>query len=253
MPEFGWSRQDNGRTSPASIGARRVYAIGDIHGCAQLFIRLLEKIAADAGARPPMPHLVILLGDIVDRGPQSAQMVECAMDLARNGPPIRFIKGNHEEMFILAARGDIVSTANHCRNGGRETLLSYGLSEADYDAFDLKTLTEWMLYNVPRAHIDFLDAFEDHIEIGDYLFVHAGIRPNMPIARQDPADLRWIREEFLSCRQPHDKMVIHGHTISKQVDEQPNRIGIDTGAFFSGRLTAIGLEGAAHWYLDTVT
>jgi serine/threonine protein phosphatase 1 len=108
-----------------------------------------------------------------------------------------------------------------------------------------------MLYNVPRDHVDFLDGFEDMIEIGDYLFVHAGIRPDVPLDAQKPKDLRWIRDEFLSHAGPLGKVVVHGHTITNDVDEQVNRIGIDTGAYQSGRLTAIGLEGESRWYLAT--
>ena len=112
-------------------------------------------------------------------------------------------------------------------------------------------MADWMLNNVPRNHVDFLDGFEDLIEAGDYVFVHAGIKPKVTLANQKPEDLRWIREEFLSWRQPHEKIVIHGHTIMLEVDEHPNRIGIDTGAYNSGRLTAIGLEGTQRWYLAT--
>lgn len=238
--------------APASVGtARRVYAVGDIHGRADLFVELLHLIHADNSARSALPHQIILLGDLVDRGSRSAQVVACALELADHGVNARFLKGNHEEVFIQAASGDKKAAQFFCRIGGRETLLSYGLAPADYAAMDFDEIARWMLENIPRAHVDFLDGFENMIEIGDYLFVHAGIRPDVPINEQEPADLRWIRGDFLSHRESFGRTVVHGHTICAEVDEQPNRIGIDTGAYHSGRLTAIGLEGRKRWYLAT--
>jgi serine/threonine protein phosphatase 1 len=235
-----------------SIGdGARVYAIGDVHGRADLFLELLERIDADNRARRELPTQLILLGDLVDRGRQSAQVVGYALDMARRDAPARFLKGNHEEVFVKAARGDDQATRFLCRFGGRETIMSYGLAEADYAAMDFTEITHWMLDNIPREHVDFLDGFEDMIEIGDYLFVHAGIRPDVPLDAQKPRDLRWIRDEFLSHAGPLGKIVVHGHTITNDVDEQVNRIGIDTGAYQSGRLTAIGLEGTNRWYLAT--
>ena len=240
-----------------SVGdGRRYYAIGDIHGRLDLFDQLLDRIIDDSKARGEAESHLILLGDLVDRGPDSAGVVRRAMQLADADAEsiegtIRFIKGNHEEVFIEAARGDPQSTRFLTRFGGRETMLSYGLSADTYETLDFEELADWMLNTVPRNHVDFLAGFEDMIEVGDYVFVHAGIKPEVPLTGQKPEDLRWIREEFLSWRQPHEKIVIHGHTIMLEVDEHPNRIGIDTGAYHSGRLTAIGLEGTQRWYLST--
>ena len=237
----------------ASIGEhRRVYAIGDIHGRLDLFDELLARITADDAARAPLDSQIILLGDLVDRGPESAGVVARALAMAQAGSPVRFLKGNHEEVFVRAASGDEGATRFLVRIGGKETVLSYGLSRADYDAMDFDALTDWLLNHIPREHVDFLAGFEDMIELGDYLFVHAGIRPDVPLDAQKPSDLRWIRDEFLSCARDHGKLVVHGHTITEQVEEYPNRIGIDTGAFASDRLTAIGLEGEERWYLSTL-
>lgn len=238
------------RSTPPSIGEGvRVYAIGDIHGRLDLFDRLMAQIEEDEAARPPLPRILILLGDLVDRGAQSAQMVDRAMELARGPGDVRFIKGNHEELLIAAARGHPQSAGFFRRIGGLETLASYGLTfagELDDDA-----LADWMLNHISRDHIDFLDDFENMLEMEDYLFVHAGIRPRVPLGAQSPADLRWIRGEFLSHRKDHARMVIHGHSITAEVDVQPNRIGIDTGAWRSGHLTAIGLEGTERWFIQT--
>src|SRR3546814_1652507 len=177
------------------------------------------------------------------RGPNSAGVVQRAADLAEATRAVRFLKGNHEEVFLQAAKGDVQATRFLFRFGGRETMFSYGLSEAELDQLDFEELTDWLLNHVPRAHVDFLDGFEDMVEIGDYAFVHAGIKPGVPLAEQKPEDLRWIRDEFLSSRKSHEgKIVVHGHTIMLEVDEHPNRIGIDTGAYHSGRLTAIRSE-----------
>lgn len=235
-----------------SIGdGHRVYAVGDIHGRADLFNELLDQIKADESARAAMPSQLILLGDLVDRGPQSAQTIEKSMELAAGDTPIRFLKGNHEEVFVRSAMGDVSATRFFIRIGGRETILSYGLDEADYTRMEFDELTDWMLNHIPRAHIDFIDGFEDWIEIGDYLFVHAGIRPDVPMPDQSPSDLRWIRDEFLSWTLPHQRLVIHGHTITDGVDQRVNRIGIDTGAYQSGKLTAIGLQGTERWFIST--
>lgn len=237
---------------PVSVGEeKRIYAIGDIHGRADLLVELLEAIHEDNGRRPYLPVEIIFLGDLVDRGLQSEKVISCVMDMAKKGAPVRFLKGNHEEVFIEAARGDVRSTRFFCRIGGRETLLSYGLTKSEYGAMDFEQLTDWMRAHVPSEHIDFLDSFEDMIEIGDYLFVHAGIRPDIPLPRQTVRDLRWIRSEFLNSTRSFGKMVVHGHTPTEEIDEQANRIGIDTGAYFSGKLTALCLEKEERWMLST--
>lgn len=239
-------------TYPATVGEdTRVYAIGDIHGRADLLLELLGLLAQDDARRDRLPLQLILLGDLVDRGPRSAHVVDQAMALARSGGNVRFVKGNHEEVFVRAARGDPRAVRFFCRIGGVETLASYGLPAADQEHMDDVALTEWMLDHIPRAHIDFLDAFEDRVEIGDYLFVHAGLRPGVSLDAQDPVDLRWIREEFLRHDRLFDRVVVHGHSISDTVDERRNRIGIDTGAYYSGRLTAIGLQGEDRWFVST--
>ncbi|WP_336972339.1 metallophosphoesterase [Sphingobium aromaticiconvertens] len=237
---------------PPSVGSgRRVYAIGDIHGRADLLLELLELIGQDDARRGHLPFHLVLLGDLIDRGPRSAHVIDQAMLLARSGIDVRFIKGNHEEVFILAARGDMKAARFFTRIGGMETLASYGLPPAEQAMMNDAQLTDWMVRHVPRAHVDFVDGFEDQIEFGDYLFVHAGIKPHIPLDVQNPSDLRWIRAEFLEHQAPFDRMIVHGHTITDVVDERPNRIGIDTGAYYSGHLTAIGLEGEERWFLAT--
>ncbi|MDO7835068.1 metallophosphoesterase [Sphingobium sp. HBC34] len=253
-----WRR--TGRPSPAAstqdrahgIGTdHRVYAIGDVHGRADLLDDLLDRIAQDDKRRGRASLTLILLGDLVDRGPQSRQVVERAMALIASGGDVRCLKGNHEEAFLLAAQGDARAMPLFRRMGGMATLESYGLDPALFRVMTDAEIIDWMLAHVPRDHVDFLDTLPDSVIIGDYLFVHAGIRPGVAIERQTSADLRWIRGEFLDHGGMHPKMVVHGHSITADIDAQVNRIGIDTGAYFSGRLSAIGLQGGDRWFLQT--
>ncbi|WP_375198035.1 metallophosphoesterase [Sphingobium sp.] len=244
-------RRASEQASPPRVDDVRVYAIGDIHGRDDLFAELLDRIAQDEAGRPPLPRLLILLGDLVDRGPASRQVVERAMALARSDETVRFIKGNHEEMFIAAARGQVRAARLFRRFGGIETLASYGLTSKMSVAMSDEALVQWMLTGIPRAAIDFLDDGEDQISVGDYLFVHAGVRPRIALEAQLPTDMRWIRGDFLNHRGSFGKMIVHGHSITENVDIRPNRIGIDTGAFGSGRLTAVGLENERRWFLQT--
>jgi serine/threonine protein phosphatase 1 len=229
----------------------RVYAIGDVHGRLDCLDVLLAMIDADDAARGAADTQIVFLGDLVDRGPDSAGVVDRAMTLARSGRAVRGLKGNHEEMFLSAIGGSERAMRGFTQFGGRETLLSYGMSQRDYNEYLFPELIEAAARIVPAAHIAYLDALEDMIEIGDYLFVHAGIKPGVPIAEQTPEALRWIRREFLDHRGDFGRVVVHGHTITSDVDVRSNRIGIDTGAYESGRLTAIGLEGAERWFLQT--
>ncbi|ANI76880.1 metallophosphoesterase [Sphingobium sp. EP60837] len=244
-------RREAPRPLPSLGEDRRVYAVGDIHGRLDLFDQLLELIERDDARRHPLPCHLILLGDLVDRGPHSAQMVERAMALQDATEKVHFIKGNHEEVFVSAARGSS-QYAGYCRRiGGVQTLASYGLDVGSSERMTDEDVASWMLNHVPRSHVDFLDRFEDMLTMGDYLFVHAGIRPGLPLQAQTAADLHWIRSEFLNHRGDHGYVVVHGHSITTKVDEKPNRVGIDTGAWSSGKLTAVGLQGTERWFLQT--
>lgn len=230
---------------------RRLYAIGDIHGRLDLLEKLLAMIDEDDAARGNAATELVFLGDLVDRGPDSRGVVDRLLALSRGTMPARFLMGNHEEVFLRAVGGDVRALRFLIRIGGRETLLSYGITDEQYRSLDYDDLAEMMRARVPQAHIDFLAAFEKWIEVGDYLFVHAGVRPGIAIAEQTTSDLYWIRDDFLRHRDSFDKMVVHGHSITEQIDLRSNRIGIDTGAFASGRLTAIGLEKDERWFLST--
>jgi serine/threonine protein phosphatase 1 len=229
----------------------RVYAVGDIHGRLDLLDDLIARIDTDDAGRARAETTIIFLGDLVDRGPDSAGVVEQLRLLAESGRRVRFLAGNHEEILLQSLDGDLKALKLLCRIGGRETALSYGLSEGDYDRLGFDELAQALDRSVPMAHRRFLESFEDMITLGDYLFVHAGIRPDQPLDEQRKADLRWIRDPFLDHRGRLEKRVVHGHTITPEVEFRPHRIGIDTGAYASGRLTALGLEGTDQWVLQT--
>lgn len=242
------SAEPRPRFAPEGV---RIYAIGDIHGRRDLLDRLLITIDEDDAKRPAKRTELIFLGDLVDRGPDSRGVIERLMGLAAGSQSVRFLKGNHEELFIRTWRGDRRSAGLFNRVGGRETMASYGVYDAEYDSLDLEGLCAVVREVVPEAHIEFLQSFEDWIEARDYLFVHAGVRPGATIREQEKSDLRWIRREFTEHDGELGHMVVHGHTISEGVDERANRIGIDTGAFATGKLTAIGIEGSERWFLST--
>lgn len=240
--------------APAIPAGERVYAVGDIHGRADLFAALIEAIDADDAARGAAHTTVILLGDLIDRGPDSAGVIKAARDWSAQRL-VRVLLGNHEEMLLSALEDpDVLEDGGVLRNflryGGRETVLSYLPDPAVYHQAELAEVLALIHAELPVADLDFIRRSEDMIEVGDYLFVHAGIRPGVPLEQQRRADLRWIREPFLSHSGSHGLVVVHGHTIFEQVFVGHNRIGIDTGAYRTGRLTALGLQGTARWLIE---
>jgi serine/threonine protein phosphatase 1 len=229
---------------------QRVYAVGDIHGRLDLFRALVDAIEADDAECGRAESLVVLLGDLVDRGPDSKGVIDLARDW-QGRRPVRILFGNHEEMFMRSL-SDIEMFRHFLRHGGRETVLSYGVDPARFAQATLEEAQDLMREAVPAQDIAFIKSFEGMIRAGDYLFVHAGIDPRLPLEEQRERDLRWIREPFLSYAEPHGVVVVHGHTICEAVEDCGNRIGIDTGAFMTGRLTALVLEGSSRRYIEAV-
>ncbi len=239
VSKFLGPRQDG--PAPAIPAGQRVYAIGDIHGRMDLFEALAQAIEDDDAAKPPAETTVILLGYLVDRGPDSAKVVAAARTWAEFRD-VRFISGNHEEMFLQSFfKAGILRS--FMKFGGFETMVSYGLDAKLLKTASTDEVQDMLIDAVPWEDREFLRKFKLTIQIGDYLFVHAGIRPKRAIDAQDPHDCRWIREPFLSYPGNFGTIVIHGHTVTDDAVVRHNRIGIDTGAFKSGRLTALCLEG----------
>lgn len=222
-------------THPSLPDGLRVYAVGDIHGRYDLLQALAARIRADMVESRPRSSAEIYVGDYIDRGPQSREVVEWLLET----PPLTerriCLRGNHEVM-LLDALTDPVALHHWLRNGAGATLASYGLAASEVRA-------------LPPKHLDFFENLELTASIGSYLFVHAGLRPGLALAAQDEEDLVWIREPFLSSEVDHGLIVVHGHTPVDAPDARPNRINIDTGAVFSGNLTCLVLEGTSRRFL----
>lgn len=221
---------------------RRIYAIGDIHGCADRLDTLHQAIAADLATRPVAAPLLLHLGDYVDRGPDSAGVVaRLAAGDPIPGIPTVNLMGNHERTMIDALEGVGPSATDWMISGGREALASWG---GDPDA----PRSTWPAA-VPRAHLDFLRRLPLSHRLGGYLFVHAGVRPGVPIEEQSAQDMLTIRNSFLYSEQRFGVVVVHGHTPRIAPEVRFNRIGIDTGAVFNGKLTCAVLEAATIGFL----
>lgn len=236
------------RPPPSVPEGRRVYAVGDIHGRADLLEAMAGIIAQDLAARPGTEATTIFLGDYVDRGPGSSKVIE---QLVRGDfpTPIVTLRGNHEDILIGFLSGD-VDAAYHDQLGGGATLASYGLDAAAY-AWAGKPERAAMLEAIPLEHCHFLDDLRLSETVGDYFFCHAGARPGVALDRQSAEDLMWIRDEFLTSTYDFGKVVVHGHTPVRSPFIRPNGIDIDTHAFASGILTALVLEGADRRFLHT--
>lgn len=236
------------RRGPPSL---RAYGIGDVHGRLDLLCDLLARIDRDNEARPPAKTFIILLGDLVDRGPDSKGVIDYLLHHRSNGAArMVFVKGNHEELFLRVLDGDEEVVNDWLAYGGYECAESYGVSQGSTLNATPGQIIERLRAAVPASHRKFLADMADTFRFGDYLFVHAGIRPGVPVEDQLGKDLRWIREGFLDDRTDHGLCVIHGHTIVDGPEEHPHRIALDTGAYKSDLLTAIGLEGTKRWFLE---
>jgi serine/threonine protein phosphatase 1 len=236
------------RVLPRVPDGRCVYAIGDIHGRIDLLDQLLERIWADA---PDGANTLVLLGDYVDRGPASKDVVERLINLKRPGWEIVALRGNHEQ-FLLDYLGKPEIYQAWRSFGGAETLLSYGVRPPIFSNAEefARANTEFSV-KLPPSHLQFFAGLPHAHTVGDYLFVHAGIRPGVALDRQSPDDMMWIREEFLFCEEDFGKIVVHGHTPDAQPAVRTNRIGIDTGAYATNCLTAAKLSGESCMFLST--
>jgi serine/threonine protein phosphatase 1 len=248
------------RISPAGAAMRRVpkappgsriYAIGDIHGRRDLLEELHGSVRADARSAQASQKTVVYIGDYVDRGDDSRGVIEQLMTAPLDGFRNVHILGNHEDI-LLRFLEDATVAPLWLANGGDATLYSYGVDWRQYvQGNEFEPLRLAFRAAIPSAHLRFLRSLSlSHIE-GDYLFVHAGIRPGREVDKQDAEDLMWIRDEFLGSDADHGKVVVHGHSISSEPQMLDNRIGIDTGAFATGKLTCLVLEGAERRFLQT--
>jgi serine/threonine protein phosphatase 1 len=230
----------------------RVYAIGDIHGRLDLLQRLHDMIRRDADISGAARCVAVYLGDYVDRGPDSYGVVDLLTTKPLEGFESVFLKGNHEELMLRFMADGSMARA-WLGNGGGATLKSYGISTLGILLGDsgFQRMRAKLDRTIPNSHRTFYGGLPLLHTGGDYLFVHAGIRPGIPLAEQEAEDLMWIRQDFLNAEDDFGKIVVHGHSITAKPDIKPNRIGIDTGAFRSDCLTCLVLDGATRRFLDT--
>jgi serine/threonine protein phosphatase 1 len=244
------------RKSVCAPEGARLYAIGDIHGRLDLLDYLLDLIERDLKGRAETPATLIFLGDYVDRGPDSKGVA----DRLIQGFPARFtpvfLKGNHEDLLLSFVR-DPAPGLSWLRNGGDATLSSYGVeAETIQNAFwggpqGIAEAAQRFRAVLPEGHLRFYQELKLFCHLGDYFFTHAGVRPNVPLDKQSEDDLLWIRHEFLNSAEDFGAVVVHGHTPTRAPQDLRNRIGVDTYACRTGKLTAAGFEGSKRWFLST--
>lgn len=247
---FGIHRRER-RDSRISSGMR-LYAIGDIHGRADLLRQIHTFILDDVSRTSTFRKVVVYLGDYIDRGRDSRGVIDLLLHEPLPGFERIQLKGNHDDCLIrfLADPGIGRRWLSH---GGDRTLRSYGvLPPRSLAPREIQRTREELLQALPRSHIAFLDRLKPSHTEGDYFFVHAGIRPGTPLGRQVEADMLWIGHRFLNSRRDHGKVIVHGHTITLGPDVRENRIGVDTGAYETGRLTCLVLEGIQQFFLQAL-
>jgi len=230
----------------------RVYAIGDIHGRLDLLNQLLSLINTDVAQFPAIRPVYVFLGDYIDRGHWSRETIDRLIEHAHEHESV-FLKGNHESIAI-SCLSDRTMIDQWLRLGGMETLSSYGVAPDLFANRKQAAGMQLAFHNaLPQTHFRFLRNLRESFASGDFFFVHAGVKPDVDLAHQTEKDLLWIRHEFLLSSQDFGKIIIHGHTPTSEIELRSNRINIDTGAFATGRLTCLVIEGETLSVIDTVS
>ena len=231
------------KTRPRVPPRTRVYAVGDVHGRADVLAELFMRIDEDLKAQPTAQSMQVFLGDYIDRGPHSRQVLDLLI-ARRRQHDVLFLKGNHE-VYASQVLSDPSVLSEWKRMGGINTLLSYGVESSgrDDDLQAQQYIAAAFRQALPDDHYRFLQGLALSFSCGDFFFVHAGVRPGIPLWQQSEQDLLWIRDDFLLHEEDFGKIVVHGHTPTYEPEIRPNRINIDTGAYVTGRLTCVVLEG----------
>lgn len=231
----------------------RLYAIGDVHGCLDQLKALHEIIRDDLTLRPAPAYRIVHLGDYVDRGPDSNGCIRFLIDAMAADPNVICLKGNHEDKLLAFLADPLRVSDSFLTYGGNEHALSYGVTPPPLIApdDDMLRFRDCLRTAIPDEHLSFMRTLPTSHIAGDYMFVHAGIRPGIPLEEQIDRDLMWIRLEFLDHLAPFSKVIIHGHTPGLEPEVKLNRINIDTLAYDTGNLTCVVLEGRKHLFLST--
>jgi serine/threonine protein phosphatase 1 len=228
----------------------RVYAVGDIHGRFDLLNKLLARIDTDIALRPTVRPVYVFLGDYIDRGSSSRETIDRLIEHGETHESV-FLKGNHE-LIAIKCLSDPSLFDQWMRLGGLETLKSYGAAPATLANGKQIVELQAAFHNaLPQAHFRFFRDLRSSFACGDFFFAHAGVKPKVDLSRQKQSDLLWIRGEFLSSNDDFGKIIVHGHTPNSEIEVGPNRINIDTGAFATGRLTCLVIEGGSLSVIDT--
>lgn len=229
------------RRAPRLPEGVRIYAVGDVHGRADLLDQVFARIDTHLAAHPIARPVQVLVGDYIDRGPDSRGVLDRLIKRANSNAMV-LLKGNHET-FVLEFLRNPSMLQSWSQMGGLQTLMSYGLTPSlNADALTQKELAIALQAVLPESHLTFLGSLQSSFGCGDFFFVHAGIRPRIPLAEQREEDLLWIRDEFLLYEEQFGKIIVHGHTPVREVDIRPNRINIDTGAYATGRLSCLVIQ-----------
>ena len=230
----------------------RIYAVGDIHGRFDLLCQMLDLISDDRLLHTKEKHLVIFLGDYIDRGSDSYRVIEKLSSQTMNEAEIICLKGNHEAWLLHFLTNPEIGFY-WFQYGGLDTLKSYGvqLTHSSHKQADFTKIRDGLILNLPKNHLNFLKSLSYFYISGNYLFVHAGINPGVQLIKQKVEDLIWIRGQFTGSNVSHDHLVVHGHTICDEPEIKHNRIGIDTGAYYSDTLTCVVLAGSERYFIQT--
>ena len=232
------------RSAPQTAPGERLYVVGDVHGRPDLLERMFADIERDDTQRGRSARRrIVMVGDIVDRGPDPRGAMQVLEAAQQRMPDLVTLLGNHEEMMLRALRGDEATIRGWMRVGGVETVESFGVA-ALVEGVDAVPFVAALNRAMPDAWERWIQSWPLTFRSGDYFICHAGIRPGLALAKQSRNDLLWAREAFLIDTRDHGAIVVHGHTISEEVELRPNRIGLDTGAYRSGVLSAVCLDGA---------
>jgi serine/threonine protein phosphatase 1 len=239
---LGFSRSKGERRKPRLPEGIRIYAISDVHGCADLLQQMFTVIDRDLTTIGSMRAIHVFLGDYIDRGPESCRTIDLLVARGQKHESV-FLKGNHEAFLF-----DVLKNPDQLQEwkkyGGLQTLASYGLRPSlNPDAAEQSELISQLATTIPVHQRRFFDHLRLRFVCGDFFFVHAGVKPGVPLNHQQEQDLLWIREEFLSSEEQFGKYIVHGHTPVREPDIRSNRINIDTGAYATGNLTLLSMQG----------
>lgn len=228
----------------------RVYVIGDVHGRMDLVQQLLELLDAEEARRPPVTTRIIILGDFIDRGANSAKVISTLQWWQKNSTRVTVLKGNHEATLLDCLDGDPQAQRSWLEHGGLATMRSFGIFP--FHGMSADDLAALMATALGDETITWLRQLPLSHQIGDYFFCHAGVKPGVPLSEQEPDDLLWIRGEFLKSKREHGAVIVHGHSMcGLSVHFAENRICVDTGAHETGVLSAVALQGPMRWTVST--